>query len=43
MNYDFNIESEDEELWTEALESPEGDSLMKEAVLIQDPISSLGL
>tara|TARA_B110000438_G_scaffold6859_1_gene6718 strand:+ start:2106 stop:2657 length:552 start_codon:yes stop_codon:yes gene_type:complete len=43
MNFNHNIESEDEELWTDSLENSEADPDMGLAVNIQDPISSLGL
>ncbi len=43
MYFDFHINSEDEEQWVEGLESSGDEPEMKEAVRIQDPISSLGL
>mgnify|MGYP006099379953 FL=1 len=43
MYLDYNLESEDEELWTDSIENSEDDSDMNLAVNIQDPISSLGL
>ena len=43
MYFDFYINSEDEEQWVEGLESSGDEPEMKEAVRIQDPISSLGL
>ncbi|MDC1038082.1 CBS domain-containing protein [Candidatus Marinimicrobia bacterium] len=43
MYLDFNTNSEDEEQWLEGLESSDDELEMKEAVRIQDPISSLGL
>lgn len=43
MYNDFHTDSEDEEQWLEGLESSDDEQEMKEAVRIQDPISSLGL
>jgi CBS domain-containing protein len=43
MYLDYNLESEDEELWTDSIENSEDDSDMNLAVNIQDSISSLGL
>ena len=43
MYFDFHFNSEDEDQWLEGLESVDDEPEMKEAVRIQDPISTLGL
>ena len=43
MYFDFHIDSEDEDLWTEGLETTDDEPEMKEAVRIQAPISTFGL
>ena len=43
MYFDFHIDSEDEDLWTEGLETTNDEPEMKEAVRIQAPISTFGL
>ena len=43
MYFDFQLTSDDDDQWLEGLESIDEEPEIKEAVRIQDPISSLGL